>query len=160
MHPAFGSHESSVHGFLSSQSGACPPTHSPLAHVSLVVQALPSSHGAWLSTCWHPACGSHESSVQGLPSSHVAGTCVHPVLASHPSSVQGSPSAQSSGAPPEHDPSTHVSFVVQTVWSSHGPWLAACVHPVFGSHPSSVHTLPSSQSAGVPPTHCPFAHAS
>src|SRR5206468_7415616 len=91
---------------------------------------------------------------------HVDGTCAHPVVESHPSSVQGSVSAQSSGAPPAHDPSAQVSFVVQTLPSSHGAWLAACVHPVVGSHPSSVHTLPSSQFAGDPLTHCPFTHVS
>jgi len=48
------------------------------------------------------------------------------------------PSLQSREPRAAHDPSAHVSFVVQTLPSSHGPWLAACVHPVFGSHPSSV----------------------
>jgi hypothetical protein len=46
--PVAGSHESSVHGLLSSQFGAEPPTHAPEAHVSLVVQALPSSQEAVL----------------------------------------------------------------------------------------------------------------
>src|SRR5207249_2905995 len=35
---------SSVHGLLSSQFSAGPPTHTPPAHVSFVVQTLPSSH--------------------------------------------------------------------------------------------------------------------
>src|SRR5439155_60103 len=105
-------------------------------HASFDVQALPSSHGRELFACWHPAYIGRASCRQGLPS------------------------LQSSGVPPAHDPSAHVSFVVQALPSSHGAWFAACVHPVFRSHPSSVHTLPSSQFVAGPPTHCPFTHAS
>ena len=43
-----GSHESSVHTLPSSQLGGEPPTHTPFAHASAVVQALPSSHAAAL----------------------------------------------------------------------------------------------------------------
>ena len=44
--PVAGLHESSVQPLPSSQFGADPPRHEPLAHVSLVVQAFPSSHDA------------------------------------------------------------------------------------------------------------------
>jgi hypothetical protein len=47
-HPVDGSHVSSVQPLLSLQLGAAPPTQPPPLHVSLVVQALPSSQGAVL----------------------------------------------------------------------------------------------------------------
>ena len=68
MHPAPGSQESSVQRFPSLQSGAGPPTHAPPEHMSAVVHALPSSHGAVLFVWMHPVAGSQESSVQPLPS--------------------------------------------------------------------------------------------
>ena len=43
--PVAGLHESFVHGFASAQFGASPPTQTPAAHASPVVQALPSLHG-------------------------------------------------------------------------------------------------------------------
>jgi hypothetical protein len=43
MQPVAGLHESSVHPFPSSQLGADPPAQTPLAQVSVCVQALPSS---------------------------------------------------------------------------------------------------------------------
>jgi hypothetical protein len=46
--PVAGTQESSVHGLLSLQFGAEPPTHTPLAQVSAVVHALPSSQDAVL----------------------------------------------------------------------------------------------------------------
>jgi hypothetical protein len=47
-HPVAGLQLSSVQTFPSLQFGAGPPTQLPPLHVSLVVQALPSSHGALL----------------------------------------------------------------------------------------------------------------
>src|SRR5262245_57756578 len=46
MHPAAGTHASSVHGLLSLQFGAGPPTHMPPEQTSFVVQLLLSLHGA------------------------------------------------------------------------------------------------------------------
>ena len=43
-HAFAGSHESSVHGFLSSQSGAAPPTHLNAASTGSVPQASPEVH--------------------------------------------------------------------------------------------------------------------
>ena len=48
--PVAGTHESFVHGLLSSQFAAAPPTHAPAAQVSPVVQALPSLQDAVLLT--------------------------------------------------------------------------------------------------------------
>jgi hypothetical protein len=95
-HPLAGLHESSVQTLLSLQFGAAPPTHDPLAHVSLVVQALPSSHGAVFGAKTHPLAGLHESSVQ-------------PLL-----------SLQVTGAPGAHVPLEHVSPEVQALPSLHG----------------------------------------
>jgi hypothetical protein len=48
--PVAGLQLSSVHGLASSQLAAGPLAQAPPPHVSPVVQALPSSHGAVLST--------------------------------------------------------------------------------------------------------------
>jgi hypothetical protein len=100
------------------------------------VQALPSSQGAALFSLTHPVCASQES-------------VVHPF-----------PSSQSGGGPPTHRPPAHASDVVQALPSLQGAMLSSCEHPRPGSHPSFVHTLPSSQSGAGPPTHSPPAHVS
>jgi len=71
------SHESTVQGFLSSQSGLMLHVHAvveawqaPATHLSPVVQALPSSQAALLAVLTQPTPGKQASSVQGLPSSH------------------------------------------------------------------------------------------
>ena len=70
VHPDCGvRRQSSVQTLPSLQSGAGPPTQTPAAQVSLVVQALPSEQEAVLSVWVHPDCGSQASSVQTLPSS-------------------------------------------------------------------------------------------
>jgi hypothetical protein len=182
-----GLHESSVQTLPSSQFGGTPPTQAPPAHVSPVVQALPSSHGAVLFTCVQPVAGLHESSVQTLPSSQfgaappthvppehvslvvqplpsvhgaVLFTCAQPVAGLHESSVQTFPSSQFGGVPPTQFPPEHVSPVVQALPSLHGAALFAYVHPVAGLQESSVQTLESSQSSGAPPTHAPPEHVS
>ena len=116
-----GSHVSSVQPLASSQLGAMPPTQAPLAQVSLVVQALPSSQDAALLVLRQPVAGSHESSVQPLASS------------------------QSRALPPMQAPPVQASFVVQALPSSHTKLLFAWTHPVAGSHESSVQSLRSSQ---------------
>src|SRR5437870_2994002 len=122
-----------------------PPTHVPPEHVSLVVHALPSSHGTVLGACTQPVAGSHESVVQALRSSHgaVFGVWTQPLFESQESLVQGLPSSQSSAGPPTHAPIAQVSAVVQTLPSWHGfvlkptTWQA----PVPLQVPSSVQTL-------------------
>jgi hypothetical protein len=66
--PEAGSQASSVQALPSSQLGAAPPTQFPPEHVSFVVQALPSLHGAVLFGCVQPP-PEHTSLVQPLPSS-------------------------------------------------------------------------------------------
>src|SRR5712691_5580747 len=46
---------------------------------------------------------------------------------------------------PTHTPPVHMSFVVQTLLSSHGSVLFVCVQPEVGLQASVVQTLPSSQ---------------
>jgi hypothetical protein len=130
--PEAGSHESVVQALPSSQPSAGPPWQVPPPHVSFVVQALPSLHGAVLGVWMQPVVppkpdGMQESSVHGLLSS------------------------QLSGGPPLQVPPPHVSFVVHTFPSSHGSVLFVWTHPKIGSHESVVHGLLSSQSRGLPP---------
>jgi len=181
------SHESAVQTLPSSQLGAVPPTHDPAAQVSLVVHALPSSHGAVFGVLTHPVAGLHESSVQpleslqfgggpptqapmlqvslvvhALPSSQgaVLGVATHPVAASQVSVVQTSPSSQLGGGPPTHTPPTQMSFVVQALPSSQAEELGLLVQPTAGSQVSVVQTLPSSQLGAGPPTHAPAEQVS
>ena len=83
-----------MHGLLSLQLGAAPPTQDPPAQVSAVVQALPSSQDAVLLALTQPVAGTHESSVQGLLSSQLG------------------------AEPPTQDPPAQVSAVVQALPSS------------------------------------------
>jgi hypothetical protein len=116
--------------------GAAPPTHAPPLHVSVVVQAFPSLHGAVLLVCVQPVAGLQPSVVQTLPSSQLG------------------------AAPPTQVPPEHVSLVVQALPSLHGAVLLVCVQPVIGLHASSVQTLPSSQFGAAPPTQTPPAQVS
>jgi hypothetical protein len=134
--PVTGLHESSVHGFPSSQFGPAPPMQTPPEQASPVVQALPSSQEAVLFVWAHPVAGTQESSVHGLPS------------------------LQLGPAPPTQTPPEQASPVVQALPSSHGAVLLACVQPVAGLQASSVHTLPSSQFGAAPPTQTPPEHVS
>src|SRR5439155_24612025 len=110
--------------------------HVPPEQVSLVVQALPSSHGTVLGACTQPVAGSHESVVHTFPSSQLR------------------------AGPPVHRPLEQVSPVVHALPSSQARVFAACTHPTAGSQESVVQTLPSSQASGGPPWHAPFAHVS
>jgi hypothetical protein len=120
--PEAGLHESSVQTLPSLQLVGEPLTHEPFEHVSPVVQAFPSSHDAVLLVWPHPVVGSHESSVQGFPSSQAAAKpWTQPVVGSHESSVHWLPSSQSGAAPPTQAPLEQVSPVVQAFPSSHEP---------------------------------------
>ena len=122
MQPSEGLHLSSVQGLPSSQLGGGPPAQLPALQVSVVVQALPSSHEEVLLECWHPLAGSHESSVHSLLSS------------------------QSGAGPPTQIPSAQRSDVVQALPSSQ----PLVLKPVTGQVPApsqvvlSVHGFPSS----------------
>ena len=124
--PDAGSQLSFVQTLPSLHTGAAPPTHLLLAHVSLVVQALPSPHASVLAVKMQPAIGSHVSVVQGLLSLQV--TAVGPV----------------------HTLLAHTSLVVQALPSEQTDVLAAFTQPVAELQESSVHTLLSLQDFNVP----------
>jgi hypothetical protein len=176
-HPLAGAHESVVHTLLSLQfSAPAPAWQLPPAHVSPVVQALPSSHAAVLLAWAHPEPGLHvsvvhtlESSqfnvpapgwqvpppqvspvVQALPSSQavVLLACTHPVAGLHESSVQALLSLQFGvPAPAWQLPPPHASPIVHAFPSSQVFVLLACTHPVAGAQESVVQTLLSLQSS-------------
>ena len=133
-HPVAGLQLSSVQALLSLQFGGGPPTHAPLLQVSLVVQALPSSHGPVLFACVQPLAGLQESVVQTLLS------------------------LQSGGGPPAQLPPAQWSPVVHALPSSQGSLLFTCVQPVAGLQESVVHPLLSLQLGGGPPTQVPLEH--
>ena len=93
--------------FPSSQLGAGPPRHRPPLHLSLVVQAFPSLHGAVLFVWMQPVAGLQLSSVQPLPSS------------------------QLSAGPPTQPPLLQVSLIVQAFPSLQGAVLAVWTQPVL-----------------------------
>src|SRR6266849_3669131 len=185
--PVAGLQLSSVQTLPSSQLGAGPPTHAPPAQVSLVVQAFPSLQGLGLLTCTHPLAGLQLSVVQTFPSSQLGAgppthapaaqvslvvqafpslqgavllMCTQPVAGLHESSVLSFLSLQLGAGPPTHVPPAQVSFVVQAFPSSQEAVLLVCVHPLAGSHASSVQTLLSLQLGAGPPTHVPPEHVS
>src|SRR6266849_2885098 len=185
--PVAGLQLSSVQTLPSSQLGAGPPTHAPPAQVSLVVQAFPSLQGLVLLTCVHPLAGLQPSVVQTFPSSQLGAgppthapaaqvslvvqafpslqgavllMCTQPVAGLHESSVLSFLSLQLGAGPPTHVPPAQVSFVVQAFPSSQEAVLLVCVHPLAGSHASSVQTLLSLQLGAGPPTHVPPEHVS
>jgi hypothetical protein len=130
-HPTAGAHESTVHGLLSLQFGAAPPTHALFAHRSAVVQALPSSQLAVFALLAQPVAGTQVSSVQGLLSSQTRGVLPTQILLAQRSTV------------------------VQALPSSQFAVLALLTHPVAGTQLSSVHTLLSLQLGAGPPTQAP-----
>jgi hypothetical protein len=84
--PVVGLQASSVHGLLSLQVTAVPPTQVPPEQASPTVQAFPSLHVAVLLTCSHPVDGLQLSSVHGLLSLQVT-----PVPGTHAPAEQASP---------------------------------------------------------------------
>jgi len=163
--------------FPSSQLGAGPPRHLPPLHLSLVVQAFPSLHGAVLFVWTQPVAGLQVSSVQPLPSSQliagpptqppllqvslmvqafpslqgaVLAVWTQPVLGLQVSSVQTLPSSQLGARPLTQTPPLHRSLRVQAFPSSHEAVLFVWTHPVVGLQLSSVQELPSLQLRGAP----------
>ncbi len=108
-----------------------------------------------------PNLGSHESSVQAIPSSHSSGSPLrHPTSESQVSSpLQTSPSLQSLASPAVQTPIWQKSFSVHLSPKSHGSSLKSRTQPSSGSQRSSVHGLSSSQSKCRKATHSPARHS-
>jgi len=64
LHPFVLSHESLVHGLLSTHTTLLPGVHLPLRHLSSLVQALLSEHELVFGVYTQPLSLSHESEVQ------------------------------------------------------------------------------------------------
>jgi len=150
------SHASSVQTFLSSQSTAFPPPHTPASHASALVQASPSSHVTAFGRCVQPLFGSQASVVQGFWSSQVGGAppLQAPATQASPSvhalaSSQVTPSASGTKA---HAPATQLSDV-QAFLSSHSEstWHEHVHAPPPHAPPEQaspdVHAMPSSHVA-------------
>jgi len=186
-HPVSGWQASLVQPLPSSQLVVVPAVQSATAHVSPVVQRLPSSQSAVFARKSHPVAASQVSSVQTLPSVHtLAGpemqlppahaslsvhtlpsehgselsTLLQPFTASQLSVVHGLPSSQAEGALGVQLPSLHTSPGVQLLLSLQVAVLLACVQPEFVSHASSVQGSPSSHPAAEPDTQMPAPHLS
>src|SRR3990172_1871560 len=187
VHPLIESQASSVHILPSSQKSGEPDVHIPPLQTSIVVQTFPSSQRLLLFVFVHPLTESHVSSVHTLPSLQKLGAPdvhtpslqmspkvqaspssqglllfvnVHPLTESHVSSVHTLPSLQEIGAPDVHTPPLQTSNRVQIFPSSQAAILFVFVHPLRGSHESSVHIFPSLQGIGAPDVHTPLLQVS
>src|SRR5438552_10878388 len=149
-------------GAAGGQTGGGPPTQGPPAQVSAVVQSSLSSHGELFAVFMQPVAGSHESVVHTLLSSQLrAGPPTQAPPAQVSAVVQALPSLQDRVVGvPAHALAAQVSAEVQGLRSSHGKVLGVFTQPVAGSHVSVVHTLPSLQLGGGPPTQTPPAQVS
>ena len=179
-YPVDGPHESIVQALLSSQLAgqvgggggggigqpagsehvpaeqtSASPRHAPATQRSLTVQVSPSLQDCWSAGVWlqaYPVDGPHESIVQALLSSQLAGQVGGGGGGGigQPAGSEHVPAEQTS-ASPRHAPATQRSLTVQVspslqdCWSA-GVWLQA--YPVDGPHESIVQALLSSQLAG------------
>src|SRR5437867_3253729 len=123
--PVPGTHASAVQAFPSSTEGGAPATQAPAPlQVSSPLQTLPSEQempagvGAWTM----PRTGSHESAVQGLPSSATGGV-----------PAMQAPEPSQASRPLQTFPSEHEIPAGRGVWTT----------PRIGSQESAVHGLPS-----------------
>jgi hypothetical protein len=121
---------SDVHTLASLQVSGVPAAQTPVWHVSLPLQTLPSPHGVPLTT----------------------GVLVHPKTGSQLSAVQRLPSVQLRAVPAMQVPLWHVSSPLQTLPSVQDEPLrsGAFRHPLTALQLSAVQTLASLQSSGVP----------
>jgi hypothetical protein len=160
--PVVESHESTVHGSLSSQLTGVPLWQpSVLSHVSVPLHESPSLQSSGEPGVQDPSI--HTSSVvQTLPSSQGAMLCTntHPVCGSQLSSVHALLSLQTTCSPGSQMPVWHASFVLQALPSSHTvPFrMAGFEHsPVVVLHiPSKWHWSSGVQTVSLKPTHWPL----
>jgi hypothetical protein len=138
VQPVLESQPSTVQAFPSSQVGGVPGVQVPPWQVSVPLHTLPSP--------------------QPIPST--TGRLRQPIAASHESFVQGFPSSQFTVSL-THEPPTQRSFVVQALLSPQSaavtqqPGVEVWRQPPGGAHESAVQGLSSSQSRGGPFPQCP-----
>lgn len=125
--PPVESQLSVVHGLPSLQVTAGPPLQLPPAHVSVLVQALPSLQGMAAAIATQPLAGSHKSKVQGLLSAHAR------------------------AVPGLQLPPVQTSFWVQALPSLQGKVVWTNTQPLAGLQLSVVQGLPSLQASASPP---------
>jgi hypothetical protein len=117
--PALSEQESAVHEMPSLHVGGVPAWQPSVAlHVSTPSQTRWSSHTALFGVCWQPPVGSHESTVQGMPSSQLSGVPGRQML-----------------------PAPHVSIPLQTLLSLHVALVVQAMpvsQPFAGSPGSAV----------------------
>jgi len=120
------------------QGCVAPPTHTPPAHESSVVQASLSLHGS------------------------VLGANTQPLVASQLSFVHNLLSSQTICTPGAHCPPLHTSpdAPVHTLPSEHGAALFAWTQPFLSGQVSLVQGLPSSQFGVLLPLHRPSKQVS
>ena len=187
MQPVETSHASVVQALPSSQPSRVPLKHAPPPHTSPLVHAFPSEHAVTALVCAQPTPVWQLSSVQELPSSHpsvcvprqlplmqmsksvhgspslqpaVLAPLTQPLKTPHASSVHGLLSSHVVAAPARQTAPPQTSPIVHALPSEQGSRFAVCVHPLVGSHASSVHGLPSLQTNAPPGRHVESPHAS
>ena len=150
MQPSIGSHNSSVHGFRSSQSMGTPSLHTARSQYSSPLQTSSSPHSfSSLGTEVHPFSGSHTSSVQGSLSSHpgIVSESTWQTGGSFSVSQTRVPLQTSSSSNPSQsasDSQTQSSMFISSRGSSEKMQTPS-------SQASLVHGLPSSHSPQLPP---------
>ena len=180
------SQRSLVQGLPSSQSIAGPGLQSPPAHVSPLVQVLPSLQPLVVLAKTQPLLALQLSVVQGLPSLqlsalpglHVPPPQVSPTVHASPSlqarllgtlaqpllpqvsEVHGLLSSQGNGVPGMQLPPEQTSPVVQTLLSLQSALLLEKTQPVAVLQLSSVHGLPSLHVTLLPETQLPILQTS
>lgn len=161
--PLVGSHESVVQGLLSSHTTATWVQFGWLAPVSNV-HLLPSSHATEFPL--HTPAKQTSPTVLALPSlqlvPEVGRLMQPPACLSHESAVQELPSSQFiAPVPLQVPPVSHWSLGVHAFPSSHAtPLVGENTQPVVGSHVSLVQELLSLQTGATPPTQLPLEHLS
>jgi hypothetical protein len=163
-------HESSVHGFMSSQPEF---THAPPQHDSLVEQRVPrvQVEPTHVAVSHVPAVGAQFVPSQVVPlgwqpciasqcdppaHSVLLATCAQPAGEVHESTVHATPSSQPFDTPATQCPPPQESPIVHGLPSSHVEALSECVQPCAGSHASVVHAFVSSQLMCAPGVHMPL----
>ena len=145
---------------------ACPPLHTPVWHVSELVQALPSLQTVpfvFATAAGHPVAGTHAPIVWHWSVVHVTATAAgHPVAGTHTPIVWQWSVVHVTAVPPVHAPDWHVSPVVHALLSLHVvpfAFATAVGHPVAGTHAPIVWHWSVVHVTAVPPVHVPIGRA-